>query len=495
MSSMNELRDQARGLVAKLDEVSNDAELSLDEKKSALDAIEADYKAVSVQIENSERASEMRAKMAGFGDAKDVQTGNQIAKFEAPAPLRGAGVKQLAAEFVASPAGQKLLGYKGNFNEKINEGFTVGLKTSYTNGSGESTNIMGEGLDANSGTAWAPAGQTPFLPGTFGPGILPDWRPGIVEQLFYEITIPDLISSFATTSPNISYLTESLDNLQANATEEGATYPFSSIELARVYSQVGKIANALTITDEAVADAATLFNFVQGRLLLSLRRQEEVQLLAGTSSSGGVGGLLSTFASNFTASSASSIYGATSYSGSASFPPAGTYGAGTPSQTISSLAYGREVVGAGTSYPDPLTVALNLKDAAVDIELAVFHAPTAHIMHPRDWQRLETAQDGNEQFMNTSFFGNVYGVSRGPVKSLWGVPVVTTPLMPAGTILTGWFDPQTVQAARREGVQMQMTNSNESDFIEGRITVRAEERLGLLCYRPTAFQLTKLVAG
>src|ERR1700757_715422 len=123
MSSMNELRDQARGLVAKLDEVSNDAELSLDEKKSALDAIEADYKAVSAQIENSERASEMRAKMAGFGDAKDVRTGNQIAKFEAPAPLRGAGVKQLAAEFVASPAGQKLLGYKGNFNEKINEGF------------------------------------------------------------------------------------------------------------------------------------------------------------------------------------------------------------------------------------------------------------------------------------------------------------------------------------------------------------------------------------
>src|ERR1700757_4246135 len=367
MSSMNELRDQARGLVAKLDEVSNDAELSLDEKKSALDAIEADYKAVLAQIENSERASEMRAKMAGFGDVAEAKTGKSIAKFEAPAPLRGVGVKQLAAEFVSNPKVQKLLGFKEGFKEKIDEGFVVGLKTSYQNDATKGHNLMGEGLDANSSTSWAPAGQTPFLPGTFGPGILPDWRPGIVEQLFYEITIPDLISSFATTSPNISYLTESLDNLQANATEEGATYPFSSIELSRVYAQVGKIANALTITDEAVADAATLFNFVQGRLLLSLRRQEEVQLLAGNNANGGVGGLL-TFASNFTASSASSIYGATSYTGtSVAFPPANTYGAGTPSQTISSLAYGREVVGAGTSYPDPLTVALNLKDASVDL--------------------------------------------------------------------------------------------------------------------------------
>jgi HK97 family phage major capsid protein len=86
----------------------------------------------------------------------------------------------------------------------------------------------------------------------------------------------------------------------------------------------------------------------------------------------------------------------------------------------------------------------------------------------------------------------VYGVSRGPVKSLWGVPVVTTSLIPKGVVLTGWFDAQTVQIARRQGVQVQMTNSNESDFISGKITVRADERLGLLCYRPTAFELIHL---
>jgi HK97 family phage major capsid protein len=378
----------------------------------------------------------------------------------------------------------------GSGRKKVDFGLeNLGLKLH--NDATESNNVMGEGLDANNSVTASGVGQNPFLGGTFGPGILPDWRPGIVEQLFYKLTIADLISSFATTAPNISYLTESSANLQANQTTEGATFPFSSIELLREYAQIGKIANALTITDEAVSDAPTLFNFVQGRLLLSLQRQEEVQILAA-SGYPGVSGLLS-FAGNFTASSSTSVYGATSHTGSSiAFPPASTPGAGAVSQTITSLAYGRSV--AGSTF-DPLLVSLNLKDAAVDIELAVFESPTAHIMNPRDWQRLETAQDANQQFMNTSMFGNVYGVSRGPVKSLWGVPVVTTPLMPAGTILTGWFDPQTVQIARRQGVQMQMTNSNESDFISGKITVRADERLGLLCYRPTAFQLTYVAAG
>lgn len=485
-----QLDEKGRELTSRLASFAKDfeqnTEITEDEKATAWKTLEGEFTDWKTVHARSEAASEMVAKLAGCGDIKDVK-GNTLPKFEMPSQLTSAGRKQLAAEAVNDPEIKKILGFNDVSRGHLDRTLELGVKDAT-----EGANLIGEGLYGSSGPT--AAGQAPFLPGAFGPGILPDWRPGIVEQLFYQLTINDLISSFATTAPNISYLTESTLNLQANQVAEAGTFPFSSLEVARTYAQVGKIANALTISDEAIADAATLFNFVQGRLLLGLQRQEEVQILAGGGYPG-VSGLLS-FASSFTASASGSIYGATSHTGSSiAFPPSGTNGAGVVSQTISSLAYGRQVTGAGVAYPDPLTVSLNLKDAAVDIELAVFQSPNAHIMHPRDWQRLETAQDANQQFMNTSMFGNVYGVSRGPVKSLWGVPVVTTPLIPVGTVLTGWFDPQTVQVARRQGVQMQMTNANESDFIQGKITVRADERLGLLCYRPTAFQLTYLVAG
>lgn len=462
-----------------------------DERKSAFETLDTEFKAWENEVSTSESCSNMAQKLEGFGDVKDAK-GESLPKYEIPHPFLSSTRKALAARVMKEEDSvNKILGVKNfrkQFNLELAEEDTYELAVKDAT---EGSNLMGEFIYGSSGPA--AIGQNPFGSGAFAQGILPDWRPGIVEQLFYELTLADLISSFATSEPNISYLTESTTNLQANATAEAALYPFSSIEVSREYAQVGKIANAITISDEAIADAPTLFNFVQGRMLMSLQRQEEVQILAGAYP--GVSGLLN-FASNFTPSAAGSIFGATSATGSnIAFPASGTNGAGVQSQTISSLHYGRVVTGATGVYPAPLEVSLNLKDAFVDIELSVFQRPTAVVMNPRDWQRLETAQDANGQFMNTSMFGNVYGVSRAPVKSIWGVPVITTPLFPVGTVLTGWFSPQSIQIARRQGVSMQMTNTNGTDFVDGKVTARCEERLGLLVYRPTAFQLIQLVSG
>ena len=519
MASTAELKAKAREIEARLGSFAKDFEDAVDEKgapkytedekETAYKTLRDEFKANQAALARSEGASEMAAKLAegGCGTAMDTKSGKVLNSnpFEAVNPFANGGIKRLAYEASQDPEFQKTFGFKDGFRKKIDHTVELGLKTQgvganygLDNGIGANAGHqeIGEGYGGD-GTP-GPQGQNVFMQGPLGPGMLPDWRPGIVEQLFYQLTINDLLSSFATTAPNISYLTESVANLQANAVAEAGQYPYSSVELARDYAQIGKIANALTVTDEVLSDAATLYNFVQARLLLSVQRREEVEILAGTGYPG-VGGLLS-FAANYTtATSASgSLYNAGTAANLSNvvFPPAGTNGAGVQPSTISSLHVGRVVTGATGQYPDPLTVSLNLKDAAVDIELAVFQSPTAHIMHPRDWERIETAQDANQQFMNTNMFGNVYGVSRaGSIKTLWGVPVVCTPLIPQGLILTGWFSPQSAQVARRQGVQMQMTNSNESDFVTGKITVRAEERLGLLCYRPTAFQLTHLVAG
>ena len=116
-------------------------------------------------------------------------------------------------------------------------------------------------------------------------------------------------------------------------------------------------------------------------------------------------------------------------------------------------------------------------------------------MHPKDWAVLRLAKDSNSQYFGGSFFGQNYGYPNDTSKNLWGVNVITTQSIPQGSVLVGYFDSSTIQTARREGISMQMSNSNGTDFVNGRITVRAEERLGLLVYRPSAFELIQLVNG
>jgi HK97 family phage major capsid protein len=501
MPSEAQLKHQLRDLQDRLNKTCTDETLTAAEKKTALDAIDADSAEVVLQLSNTERGSEMNSKFAKLigqgGELRDEDTKKSAPKWETYNPHTKAARYAMAKNFVQSVDAEKVFAVNPN-NDGSRVKFDEVADVKAFDGAEfkdatEAHNLMGEGLYGATGPT--AAGQQPFLPGAWGPGIQPDWRPGIVEQLFYPLTVGELFDSFATTSPNLSYLTESVVNLTANQVAEGATYPFASIEVARTYAQVGKIAQAMTVSDEAIADAPTLFNFVQGRLLMALQRQEEVQILAGGGYPGAEG--LLGFASSFTAStSASLVGGATSGTGTnIAFPAAGTSGAGVVSQTISSLPYGRVITGQHLAYPLPLSVALNLKDAFVDIESVVFQSPTAVIMNPRDWQSMETAQDANGQFMNGSFFGYNYGIKTTPVKSIWGVPVCTSWLMPKGLMLAGWFSPQTVQVARREGVRMQMVNTNGTDFVEGLVTMRAEERFGFLCYRPTAFELISLVNG
>jgi HK97 family phage major capsid protein len=492
MATKPALEQKGREIAASIKAIGENTEMTGAQKSEALDKIQPDWEAHLKSVESSERASEMATKMQGSfasaADVKDAKTGSKLDLIRSKSPWidRGAG---MALEMLAEDDAEKYLFKAAGGRQKFDIGFEVGTKDAT-----EANNLMGEYINGASGPT--AIGQNPFgSTGNFAAGIMPQWLPGIVENLFYELTIADLISEFNTSAPNISYLTEAGYNPEAKQVAEHGDYPFSSDAVARQYAQVGKVANAMTISDEAIADAPTLWNFVQGRLLEGVQRQEEVQILAGPGMPG-VGGLFSTFAPSFTASSSSSLFGATSATGAnIAFPPAGTNGAGVVSQTIASLPYGRVVTGGHLVYPVASQFAENLADAFVDIQLQLFKNPNAIVMHPRDWLTLRLGKDGNGQYYNSSFFGGEYGVKNGVVRTIWGVPVITTPLMPQHTVLTGYFDARTIQVARRKGITMQMTNSNGTDFIQGMITARAESRLGLLCYRPSAFQLISLATG
>ena len=70
--------------------------------------------------------------------------------------------------------------------------------------------------------------------------------------------------------------------------------------------------------------------------------------------------------------------------------------------------------------------------------------------------------------------------------TLWGIPVVVTQAMASGSYLVGQFDPFS-QIFDREDAAVEIAEQNENDFVTNLVTVRAEERLALAIYQPSAF--------
>ncbi|MFF0498540.1 phage major capsid protein [Nocardia aobensis] len=496
MTTRQNLIEAGEAIRKSVADIMADKELTGAQRLEKLKAVEEDKKAYDAEVESANlvdsikkglpeeaaSAAELKQKQAeDFGAGSnpyvtDFNPGRKRAQL-AMALMKSAELKN-AVDSVS-----------GMVKKSFNHEFELSLKDATAAG-----NLMGEGLYGSTGPT--AAGQNPFLPGAFGPGIMPTWIPGIVEQRFYGLTVADLFSSIPTTSPNLSYLVEATANFQAGAVAEGGLYPFSSGTFSRVYEQIGKIANAMEFSDEVLRDAPQLYSFLQSRLIEGIQRQEEVQLLAGGGVPG-VNGLLNR-SSGFTIGAGMSGLTATNVQ----IPAASTAGVGAVAATIATLTYGRKIQGTGTTGTAPTgqQIAEGILEGALDIQLGLFLNPNAIVINPVDFRTIRLAKDANNQYFGGSFFGRDYGYpgseSVDPFpggQTLWNMRVVQTPAMPAGSILVGCFDPGVTQVARREGISMQMTNTNGSNFVNGEVTLRAEERLGLMVYRPKAFQLIQLV--
>lgn len=511
--NMAQLQSRGKELEKRLTELMSDDSLSRTDKSTALGVITKEIEDHNVDITNHQRSEAARKSLGIGGGSADGEQSSEFEVRDSIPNLKGMN-RYFAHQIIKSPAysrmvhdlggrkGADQIGARGTFDYK----FEMGAPTKNLNGdvglkdATQTGNTMGEGF-YGSGTPTGITTSPPqfFLGGAYGPGIVPQFLPGIVEQRLYQLTISDLFSSIPSTSPDMTYLVESVLNEQSGAVAEGGTYPFSSNEFARKVEQIGKVANAVQVTDELIRDAQYLFTFLQTRLIEGVQRQEEVQILAGGGYPG-VNGLLNR-ASSFTFGQTGS---AVATGTSIAFPASGTNGAGVQSATIASLPYGRLAEGAGaTGTPaTALDIAVTLYSAIVDIQMAVFYSPSAIVMNPLDFKSLRLGTDNNGQFYAGSMWGQDYGYQTGyPAgngylggsgNKLWDIPVVQTPVMPQGTALVGYFGPEAAQVARREGLSMQMTNYNGTNFVDGEVTLRAEERLGLMVYRPAAFELVQI---
>lgn len=133
------------------------------------------------------------------------------------------------------------------------------------------------------------------------------------------------------------------------------------------------------------------------------------------------------------------------------------------------------------------TTAASLKKGITDIQVNAYFEPDGYVFHPYDWETASLLKDTNGRFLAGGPFYVPYtnGVFM-EMYTFWGKPVVITTSCTYGKPLVGCWK-LGAQYFMREGMRLEMTNSNEDDFRRNLMAVRAEHRLALAVYRPVAF--------
>ena len=255
---------------------------------------------------------------------------------------------------------------------------------------------------------------------------------GVVDTPLRRLTIANLLGSGRMSNTSLTYWVQGVvEGSPATVAEEGLK-PQIHFNFSPVTEALSKIAVITKISDEAMADTDYLVSVINAQLVGRLQIVEEDQLLNGNGTAPNLRGLLNRS-------------GIQSYSTEAG------------------------------EWADGLFHAVTLVSTGSAQETA-----DAIVMNPADYEVIRLSKDANGQYYGGGPF------EGGANPNLWGYRTVVTPAIAQGTALVGAFG-TAAQLFRKGGIQVDSTNSNEDDFKYNRVALRAEERVLLAVYRPSAF--------
>ena len=245
-----------------------------------------------------------------------------------------------------------------------------------------------------------------------------------------QIMTADLIPQTTTNQSSVTFMEETTFTNNAAEAAEGGTYGEAALALTEQSSVVRKIAVFLPVTDEQLEDEPQARGYIDNRLPFMIRQRLDSQLLVGDGTPPNLDGILN-------------VAGIQTQAKGADPTPDAVYKAMTKVRVT------------GQAMPD------------------------AVVFHPNDWQdiRLLRTADGLYIWGNPSDAG---------VERIWGLRVVQAQALTENTALVGDFANFSELAVRR-GIDVQVSNSHSTYFIEGKQALRADIRVALVVYRPAAF--------
>tara|TARA_R100001509_G_scaffold161899_2_gene132191 strand:- start:3223 stop:4440 length:1218 start_codon:yes stop_codon:yes gene_type:complete len=250
------------------------------------------------------------------------------------------------------------------------------------------------------------------------------------------VHIRSLIPNGTTDAQTIRFPKESAYTDNAAATAQGSTLGQSDFDITATSVNVEKIGTFMRITEEMLADTPQLTSYLSARVPSKVLSKEDEEILSGDGSSPNLSGLR-TDGTAFTTSSGGQFY---------------------------------QAIESANEY-DVLIVALN------QLALLNYQADSI-IVNPTDFHKIVLLKSTANEYLKNQ-------VIQGIQPAINGVPITLNTAMPAGKFLVGNLA-QATQLWIRDGLGVEFSREDSTNFRDGFVTVRAQERAALTTYQPNA---------
>lgn len=266
-----------------------------------------------------------------------------------------------------------------------------------------------------------------------------DVQQRVVQRDHWVPTVGGLFAQGTVSGTGLKYYVETPIEGDFTTVAELGKKPQLSMGYAPEAESLSKIAGFIKESDEFIDDLPYLASVTNGRLLRRLAQAEEAQLVSGNGTAPNMRGLLNR----------------------------------TGLQTLSSASVGKN----SETLFKALMAVQNVTGLLAD----------GIVINPADYERERLRTDVNGQFYGGGPFMGQYGVGGTTlIPPLWGTRTVLSSAVPVGTAVVGAFG-TAAMVFRKGGIRVDVANQNVDDFEYNRVTIRAEERLGLAVYVPQAF--------
>jgi HK97 family phage major capsid protein len=265
--------------------------------------------------------------------------------------------------------------------------------------------------------------------------VAPDRKPGIVAGAFLPFSMEALLPSTTTSSNAIEFTKENVFTNSAAEAAEAAQKSESAVTWSLVNMPVSTVAHWIKISKQLAADAPALAAYVNTRMRYGVNQKVDTQLVVG----------------NGTAPNLSGTYNTGNYT-----------------------AHGYANAALGTV----LKKLVLIRKIMADLYVAGYPAD-AIILNPQDWATIEI------DLFTTAAGQALYNVNSQGQAFLFGLPVIQSIGMALDTFQVGRFS-EAYMIYNREGVVVEMSDSDGDNFQKNLITLRAERRLALATEKPAA---------